>query len=94
MSRRQFTFRPGNNNAEHQRAWQILMSMPEGSRNSFLAQAILEKSQRERLEVLLHRVLKEELQNATPSERQEKALKPKQEIPAQMTDFLAGFMNQ
>lgn len=93
MSRRQFTFRPGTNNAEHLRAWQTLLAVPEGQRNSFLVQAILEKAAREELETSLRRVLREELQSVTLAPTEEKP-KPKAEVPTQMTDFLTSFLNQ
>ena len=66
MTRPRYAFRPNLQNAEHRRAWQLLQAVPEGQRNSFLVQAVLEKERRETLEGTLRRVLREELQ-AIPS---------------------------
>ena len=38
---------------EHRRAWQILQAVPEGQKNAFLVQVILENAQREELETIL-----------------------------------------
>ena len=62
MTRPRYAFRPNLQNAEHRRAWQLLQAVPEGQRNSFLVQAVLEKERRETLEGTLRRVLREELQ--------------------------------
>ena len=59
-------FRPNLQNEEHRRAWEILQTVPEGQKNAFLVQVILENAQREELETILRRVLREELK-AVPS---------------------------
>jgi len=43
-------FRPNLQNEEHRRAWEILQTVPEGQKNAFLVQVILENAQREELE--------------------------------------------
>ena len=50
-------FRPNLQNEEHRRAWEILQAVPEGQKNAFLVQVILENAQREELETILRRVL-------------------------------------
>ena len=60
-------FRPNLQNEEHRRAWEILQTVPEGQKNAFLVQVILENAQREELETILRRVLREELK-AVPSQ--------------------------
>lgn len=59
-------FPPNLQNEEHRRAWEILQTVPEGQKNAFLVQVILENAQREELETILRRVLREELK-AVPS---------------------------
>ena len=39
-------FRPNLQNEEHRRAWEILQTVPEGQKNAFLVQVILENAQR------------------------------------------------
>ncbi|MCB6416665.1 plasmid segregation centromere-binding protein ParR, partial [Faecalimonas umbilicata] len=42
MSRPVFSFRPKLEDPSHKRAWEILQRVPEGQKNAFLAQAILQ----------------------------------------------------
>lgn len=64
MSRPLFMFRPNLRNAEHRKAWEVLQNVPEGQKSAFLVQAILETVQKEELERLLRRVLREELKSS------------------------------
>lgn len=48
-------------------AWEILQAVPDGQKNAFLVQAILESEEKETFETTLRRVLREELQ-AVPSQ--------------------------
>ena len=57
MSRPRFSFRPNLQNEEHRKAWDILQSVPEGQRNTFIARAILENVRQDTLENTLRRVL-------------------------------------
>ena len=78
MSRPRFSFRPNLQNEEHRKAWDILQSVPEGQRNTFIARAILENVRQDTLENTLRRVLREELR-ASPVQteaRQEDAHPP------------------
>ena len=61
-------FRPNLQNEEHRRAWEILQAVPKGQKNAFLVQVILENAQREELETILRRVLREELKAGLPSQ--------------------------
>ena len=61
MSRHRFSFRPNLQNEEHRKAWDLLQSVTEGQRNTFIARAILENVRQDTLENTLRRVLREEL---------------------------------
>ena len=65
MSRPLFMFRPNLRNAEHRKAWEVLQNVPEGQKSAFLVQAILETVQKEDLEAILRRVLREELKSSS-----------------------------
>ena len=80
-------FRPNLQNEEHRRAWEILQTVPEGQKNAFLVQVILENAQREELETILRRVLREELK-AVPIPQQEEA------IPKEMMGFLGSLLRE
>ena len=62
MNRPLFGFRPNLQNERHRRAWEILQAVPDGQKNAFLVQAILESEEKEAFETTLRRVLREELQ--------------------------------
>lgn len=53
MSRPLLGFRPNLRNKAHRRAWEILQAVPEGRKNAFLVQAILEHEEKEALESTL-----------------------------------------
>ena len=50
MSRPRFSFRPNLQNEEHRKAWDLLQSVTEGQRNTFIARAILENVRQDTLE--------------------------------------------
>ena len=88
MSRPVFSFRPNLENPEHKQAWDILHSVPEGKKNSFLVRAILEADSREYLEKTIRQAVREELKcggTAHSGKAQEEG-----EIPDQMLDFLGS----
>ena len=90
MTRPLFMFRPNIQNEEHRRAWQILQAVPDGQKNAFLVQVILESEEKEAFETTLRRVLREELQ-AVPSQpvkQQEDA------IPQDMMGFLGSLLEE
>ncbi len=62
MSRPVFSFRPNPENPEHQRAWEILSSVPEGQKNLFLVRAILQEDLAQHLEKLIRKAVREELE--------------------------------
>ena len=84
MSRHRFSFRPNLQNEEHRKAWDLLQSVPEGQRNTFIARAILENVRQDTLENTLRRVLREELQ-ASPVQRESGQ---EDTIPQEMLRFL------
>ena len=84
MSRPRFSFSPNLQNEEHRKAWDILQSVPEGQRNTFIARAILENVRQDTLENTLRRVLREERQ-ASPVQRESGQEDPS---PQEMLRFL------
>lgn len=72
--------------ADHRRAWEALQNIPEGGKNRFLVQAILNMQDEQRLEELVRRAVREELNSGelTHPDR-----KQQEEIPSQMLDFLS-----
>ena len=91
MSRPVFSFRPNLEYPEHQKAWEILKNVPEGQKNLFLVQAILQKDQEQYLEKMIRGAVREaldgiRLENAPVLAEQEIR---EQEIPSQMLDFLS-----
>ena len=85
MSRPVFSFRPNLNDPEHNRAWEILCSVPEGRKNQYLVEAILKKEDGKRLERVVREAVREGLKSggAEPFVKQEP-----EEIPDQMMEFL------
>lgn len=71
------------------RAWEILQSVPEGQKNAFLVQAILQTEDTEKLAGLIRKIIREELRNVPISMPEQHEEKP-DEIPAQMLDFLSS----
>ena len=90
MSRPLFMFRPNLQNEEHRRAWEILQTVPEGQKNAFLVRVILENAQREELETILRRVLREELQSV----RSQPMEQPEVSIPQEMMGFLGSLLEE
>lgn len=56
-----FSFRPNLEYEEHRRAWEILQRIPEGQKNLFLVRAILHEQDREYLEQVVQKAVREEL---------------------------------
>lgn len=61
MSRPVFSFRPTLDDPEHKRAWEILQSVPNGQKNAFLVQTILQSADSENLIEKIRMVFREEL---------------------------------
>ena len=89
MRRPVFSFRPKLEDPSHKRAWEILQSVPEGQKNAFLVQAILQVGDTEKLAGLIRQIIREELKDIQISVPEQHEEKP-DEIPAQMLDFLSS----
>ena len=89
MSRPVFSFRPTLDDSEHKRAWEILQSVPNGQKNAFLVQAILQSADSENLIEKIRMVLREELKGVQISPEKNMG-KQEDGIPSQMLDFLSG----
>ena len=87
MNRPIFMFRPNLRNPEHRKAWEILQNVPEGQKNAFLVQAVLGTGQKEELERLLRRVIREEIQAVPVS-----AASREEVIPQEMMGFLDSLL--
>ena len=87
MSRPLFGFRPNLRNKAHRRAWEVLQAVPEGRKNAFLVQAILEHEEKEALESTLRR---EELQSVPSQPVQQ----PEEVIPSEMMGFLGSLLGE
>lgn len=87
MNRPIFMFRPNLRNSEHRKAWEILQNVPEGQKNAFLVQAVLRTVQKEELERLLRRVIREEIQAVPVS-----AASWEEVIPQEMMGFLDSLL--
>ena len=73
-----FSFRLNLDNPDHKKAWEILQSVPDGQKSSYLVQV---KS--------IRQAIREELAGVSISGSGESVSK-KEEIPSQMLDFLSG----
>ena len=89
MSRPDFSFRPTLDDSEHKRAWEILQSVPNGQKNAFLVQAILQSADSENLIEKIRMVFREELKGVQISPEKNMG-KQEDGIPSQMLDFLSG----
>ena len=89
MSRPVFSFRPTLDDSEHKRAWEILQSVPNGQKNAFLVQAILQSADSENLIEKIRMVCREELKGVQISPEKNMG-KQEDGIPSQMLDFLSG----
>lgn len=89
MSRPVFSFRPTLDDTEHKRAWEILQSVPNGQKNAFLVQAILQSADSENLIEKIRMVFREELKGVQISPEKNMG-KQEDGIPSQMLDFLSG----
>lgn len=89
VSRPVFSFRPTLDDSEHKRAWEILQSVPNGQKNAFLVQAILQSADSENLIEKIRIVFREELKGVQISPEKNMG-KQEDGIPSQMLDFLSG----
>ena len=70
-------------------AWEILQSVPDGQKSSYLVQVILKDQENNQLEKSIRQAIREELAGVSISGSGESVSK-KEEIPSQMLDFLSG----
>ena len=84
-----FSFRLNLENPDHKRAWEILQSVPDGQKSSYLVQVILKDQENNQLEKSIRQAIREELAGVSISGSGESVSK-KEEIPSQMLDFLSG----
>ena len=89
VSRPVFSFRPTLDDPEHKRAWEILQRVPNGQKNAFLVQAILQSADSENLIEKIRMVFREELKGVQISPEKNMG-KQEDGIPSQMLDFLSG----
>ena len=68
---------------------QILQSVPDGQKSSYLVQVILKDQENNQLEKSIRQAIREELAGVSISGSGESVSK-KEEIPSQMLDFLSG----
>ena len=80
-----FSFRLNLDNPDHKKAWEILQSVPDGQKSSYLVQVILKDQENNQLE----KSIRQELAGVSISGSGESVSK-KEEIPSQMLDFLSG----
>ena len=84
-----FSFRLNLDNTDHKKAWEILQSVPDGQKSSYLVQVILKDQENNQLEESIRQAIREELAGVSISGSGESVSK-KEEIPSQMLDFLSG----
>ena len=91
MTRPVYSFRPNLKNPEHKKAWEKFQSVPEGQKNQYLVQAILEKEDRKWMEEIIQKTIKESVRelNICGSAEQSGTNPPSEDIPDQMMDFLS-----
>ena len=91
MTRPVYSFRPNLKNPEHQKAWEKFQSVPEGQKNQYLVQAILEKENRKWMEEIIQKTIKESVRelNICGGAEQSGTNPPSEDIPDQMMDFLS-----
>ena len=87
-----FSFRLNLDNPDHKKAWEILQSVPDGQKSSYLVQVILKDQENNQLEKSIRQAIREELAGVSISGSGESVSK-KEEIPSQMLDFLSGHMS-
>jgi hypothetical protein len=95
VSRPVFSFRPKLEDPSHKRAWDILQRVPEGQKNAFLVQVILQAEDAGHLESCIRQIIREELKDmklAVPDtvEAEEKT----NGIPMEMLDFLSSMEDE
>ena len=95
MTRPVYSFCPNLKNPEHQKAWEKFQSVPEGQKNQYLVQAILEKEDRKWMEEVIQKTIKESVRelNICGGAEQSGTNPLAEDIPDQMMDFLSQMEN-
>ena len=73
--------------ADHRQAWDILSRVPEGQKNQYLVKAILEVQERDYLERVIRKTVREELKSGGMPRSEAPVTET---IPDQMLDFLSN----
>lgn len=86
MKRPVFSFRPNMENAQHKRAWEILQGVPDGQKNSYLVQVILQDEKGNHLEEMIRRAVREEIGGNTAGQQN---VRKQDNLPGNMLEFLS-----
>lgn len=86
MKRPVFSFRPNLKNPDHRAAWEILESVPEGQKTSFVVQAVLHEREAGDLEKLIQKTVREELDGRSIGSCEEKE---EEAVPEPFLDFVS-----
>ena len=89
VSRPVFFFFFALDDPEHKLAWEILQRVPNGQKNAFLVQAILQSEDSEKMVGIIRQVIREELKH-THFVSENPVQAEADEIPVQMLDFLSA----
>lgn len=88
MKRPSFSFRPNLAKEAQRTAWDILQGVSSGQKNHFIAQAILQNIKDDSLEIMLRRIVREELSCLSITQPNE--VVTKDEIPEQILNFVGS----
>ncbi|MFR4970114.1 MAG: plasmid segregation centromere-binding protein ParR [Lachnospiraceae bacterium] len=76
-----FSFRLNLDNPDHKKAWEILQSVPDGQKSSYLVQVILKDQENNQLEKSIRQAIREELAGVSISGSRESVSKRKKSRP-------------
>ncbi|MFR5293603.1 MAG: plasmid segregation centromere-binding protein ParR [Clostridium sp.] len=76
-----FSFRLNLDNPDHKKAWEILQSVPDGQKSSYLVQVILKDQENNQLEKSIRQAIREELAGVSISGSGESVSKRKKSRP-------------
>ena len=96
QSRKQYVFRPNQQNPLQRQAWQTLQATPPAERRTFVAQAIVSYHNDQAAESRLRKLLREELEGlSTPAtENGQTSQAERQRVSQTAIDFLRTLQNQ
>jgi hypothetical protein len=87
---RRFSARFDLTNEEHRIAWEKLSEVPNGKRNEFIMQAILEKTDSHPLKTIMEKMYKSLESRIQPTDEKDTAIKDNDEISKNVLDFMKG----